>query len=163
MGNNDDCVVKFNQEILQPADRFQIQMVRRLIEKQNVRITKQCLRKQDLYLLIGRKLAHHHRMCLGRNAKTIQKRSSIRLSLPAVHICKLFLKLCGTDTVLVREIRLCVDGILLLHDLIQTLISHNNRIQNRIRIILEVILLQERKTLPRCDNDITLRRFDLTV
>ena len=156
MGYHDHGVVKIDQEILQPADRFQIQVVGRLVKQENVRITKKCLCQKDFNLLIGRQLAHHHRMCLGRYAKSVQESSSIGFRFPSIHGRKFLLKLSGTDTVLIAEIRFCVDCILFLHDLVKTFISHDNGIQHRIRIILEVILLQERKTLSRCDNNITL-------
>ena len=50
MGYHDDCVLKVDQELFQPCDRIQIQVVGRLVKKQDVRITEQSLSKQNLYL-----------------------------------------------------------------------------------------------------------------
>ena len=43
MGYHDNGILEVDQEFLQPCDRIQIQMVGRLVEKQDVRITEQCL------------------------------------------------------------------------------------------------------------------------
>ena len=45
------------------------------------------------------------------------------------------------------------------YDLIQSLVTHDNSIQNCICIIFEVILLQERETLARSDNNVTVGRL----
>ena len=48
MGYNDDSVVKVDQEFFEPFNSRQIKVVGRLIQKKNVRITKQCLRQKNL-------------------------------------------------------------------------------------------------------------------
>ena len=53
----------------------------------------------------------------------------------------------------------CIDGVLFLHNLIETSISHNNCIYNRILIILKVILFQNRKTLSWRNYNISLCRL----
>ena len=50
MGYYDNGILEINQEVFQPCDRIQIQMVGRLIQQQNVGITEQCLGQQDLHL-----------------------------------------------------------------------------------------------------------------
>ena len=72
--------------------------------------------------------------------------------MPSVHLGELALQLGGLDAVLLGEVFLHVDGVLLLHNLIETLVSHDNRIQNRILVILELVLLQEGETLSRRDH-----------
>src|SRR5699024_7927064 len=64
--------------------------------------------------------------------------------------------------IFIGEILLGIKSFLLLHDLIQTGIAHNYRIQRGIRIIFEVVLLQERKTLSRSNGYIAFRRLKLT-
>ena len=51
MGYNDDSVVKVDQEFFEPFNSRQIKVVGRLIQKKNVRITKQCLRQKNFDLL----------------------------------------------------------------------------------------------------------------
>ena len=67
-----------------------------------------------------------------------------------------------TDTVFISEVRFCIDSIFFFHDLIQSCISHHNGIQNRIFVVFEMILLQERKTFTRCDDDLSVRRLKLS-
>ena len=50
MGYHDNGILKVDQKLLQPCDRIQIQMVGRLVEKQDVRVSEQCLRKQNFDL-----------------------------------------------------------------------------------------------------------------
>ena len=58
MGDYDDCIVKVDQEFLKPFNGRQIQVVGRLIQKQDVRVTEKCLGKKYLYLLFHRSQAH---------------------------------------------------------------------------------------------------------
>ena len=40
MRNDDDRVVKVDQELFQPCDRIQVQMVGRLVQKQDIRVAE---------------------------------------------------------------------------------------------------------------------------
>ena len=159
MGYNDDSVVKVDQEFFEPFNSRQVKVVGRLIQKKNVRITKQCLRQKNFDLLASCKVSHLGIMEIGFNSKTIQKSSSIRFCFPSVHLCKFAFQFTGTDTVFISEVRFCIDSIFFFHDLIQSLVTHDNSIQNCICIIFEVILLQERETLARSDNNVTVGRL----
>ena len=53
MRYDDNSIVKVDQELLKPVDRLKVEMVRRLVEQQNVRIAEQCARKKYLDLLIS--------------------------------------------------------------------------------------------------------------
>ena len=162
MGYHDHRILKSNQKLLKPPDRFQIQMVRRLVKQQDVRIAKQSLRKKHLHLFRTGQLAHLLRMKLRLDSQSVQKRRGIRLRFPAVHCREIRLKLARPDSVLLRKILLRVDRFLLLHNIIQLLIPHNNRIQNIIRVILEMILLQEGESLSGSNDNIPLRRLNLS-
>ena len=71
MGDNDNGVFEVDQKILKPCDRIQIQMVGRLVEKQNVRIAEQCLRKQNLNLNITVQISHHRVVIFRSDAQTV--------------------------------------------------------------------------------------------
>ncbi|MNY83281.1 hypothetical protein D3C86_2259480 [compost metagenome] len=58
MADHDDSAFVTGQEIFQPTNRFNVQMVGRLIEEQNVRIAEQCLCKQDTDFLVAAQLRH---------------------------------------------------------------------------------------------------------
>lgn len=71
MGYNDDSVVKVDQEFFEPFNSRQIKVVGRLIQKKNVRITKQCLRQKNFDLLASCKVSHLGIVEIGFNSKTI--------------------------------------------------------------------------------------------
>ena len=48
---DDNGVVKVDQKLFKPDDGIEIQMVRRLVKKQNVGVAEQSLRKQHLNLV----------------------------------------------------------------------------------------------------------------
>ena len=66
------------------------------------------------------------------------------------------------DTVLVTEIFLGIDGILFLHDLEETFVTHDNGIHNHVVIVFEMILFQHGETLTGGDDDITFGSVQLT-
>ncbi len=162
MGYHDDGILKVDQELLQPVDGIQIQMVGRLVQKQDVRIAKQGSSQQDLDPLRAVQAAHLG-IVKGRiDTKAVQQCLCVGLRIPSVHLGKFGLQLAGLDAVLVGEVFLCIEGILLLHDLIQAGVAHDDGIQYSIGIVLEVILLQEGQTLARCDGHIAVRRLQLS-
>ena len=163
MGYYDHRVLEIDQKLLQPGNRIQIQVVGRLIEQKNIRIAEESLGKKNLDLDVTVHISHLLIMKLCTNAKSVQKSCCIRLSIPAVHFSEFSFQLTGTDTILIGKVFLHIDGFLLLHNIVKSLVTHHNRIQNRKCIILKVILFQEGKSLSRCNRNITAGRFELTA
>ena len=159
MGYHDNSIFKVNQELLQPGDCIQIQVVGRLVQQKDVRVAKQCLCKQNLYLHASVQVLHHAVMIFGINAQTVQQHGGVGFRFPAVHLRELGFQLAGTDAVLVGEVFLCVDGILFLHNVVETLISQNNGVHYHPVVIFEMVLLQYGETLTGCDYNITLGSF----
>ena len=58
MGYDDDGVLEVDEKLLEPLDGVQIEVVGRLVEEQDVRITEQRLREEDLNLLGALQLVH---------------------------------------------------------------------------------------------------------
>ena len=161
MGNYDNGIVKVDQELLKPLNSRKVQMVGGLVKKQDIRISEKGLCKKNLDLHASCKVSHLRIVEFRVNSKTVQKGSSVRLCFPSVHFCKFALQLAGADSVLIGEVFFGIDGFLLFHDLVETKVTHDNGIKNRISIIFKVVLLQERETLSRCDHDVTLSRLKL--
>ena len=59
MGYHDNRIFKINKELLKPSDSVKVKVVRRLIEKKDVRITEKSFCKKYLYLLAAVKFGHH--------------------------------------------------------------------------------------------------------
>ena len=77
VGYNDNGVFKIQQEILQPADSRQVQVVGRLVQLQDVRIAEKRLGKQYLDFKVGGKLRHFHIMILVGNAQLVKHESGV--------------------------------------------------------------------------------------
>ena len=71
VGDYDNCILKVDQEILQPGDGIQIQMVGGLVQKQDIRVAEQSLCQQDLYLQAAVQVFHERVVELGTDAQTI--------------------------------------------------------------------------------------------
>ena len=80
-----------SQEVLEPHNRINIKTVGRLIEKNDVRIAKECLCKKhfDLFALLERR--HHHIKIVIGKTESLNKLRGVRFRLPAVELCELAL------------------------------------------------------------------------
>lgn len=59
MGYDDDCILKVNEEFFQPGNSIQIQVVGRLVQKKDVRITEEGFGKENFDLLSAVQVTHH--------------------------------------------------------------------------------------------------------
>ena len=71
MGYHDNCVLKVDQKLLQPRNGIQIQVVGRLIQKQDVWVAEQGLGQKYLYLLGAQKGAHLRIVQVRLNTKSV--------------------------------------------------------------------------------------------
>ena len=100
-------------------------------------------KRAHLDLLVAVQLAHQAVVKLCRDPEAVEQGFRVGFRLPAVHLGKFRFQLTGTDSVLVREIGFCVEGILFLPYLIQALVALDDRIQNDLVIIFEMVLFQD--------------------
>ena len=144
MADDDDKTVVFvvQNEVFQPVNRFNIQVVGRLVEHDNVGLSEQRLGKQHLDLEPGVGIPHQVVVQLHGDAKTLQKARSVGLSLPAIELCKLGFQLAGLHAVFLGKIVLFIEGVFFLHDIVQVLVAHDDSIENRIGVILVLVLLE---------------------
>ena len=143
MRHDEHRAVVIHQEILQPDDARKVEIVRRLVEQDDVRVAEERLRQQDFHLEARIHVGHHGLVILRRYAEALQDAGRIRLRLPAAEIGKLLLELGGTDAVLVRHLVLGVDGVLLLAAVVQALVAHDDRVHDGIGIVHRLILLED--------------------
>ena len=71
VGDHDDGVREIDQELLQPGDGVQIQVVRGLVEQQDVGISEQGLGQQHLDLLSAQQILHQRIMKLCLDAEAV--------------------------------------------------------------------------------------------
>ena len=154
--------VVIHQEILQPDDARKVEVVRRLVEQDDVRVAEERLRKQDLHLQARIHVGHHGLMKLRRDAQSLQDARGVRLRLPAAEIRKFLLKLGSADAVLVRHLVLGVDGVLFLAAVIQALIAHDHRIHDGVGVMHRLILLEHGHSRLGIDMHAAGARLELT-
>ena len=162
MRDDDDRVREVGEEVLEPVDRRHIEMVRRLVEQEDVGVAEERLREQHADLLLRRELGHHELVLVLRDAEAVEEARRVRLRVPAVHLRELRLELRRLHAVLLREIRLRVERILLVHDLDEARIAHHDRAQHLILVERVVILLEDREALAWRDLHHAARRLELT-
>ena len=93
MRNDDDSIREVGEEVLEPVDGRNIEMVRRLVEQQDVRIAEERLCQEHADLLLRRELGHHELMLLVGDAEAVQELCRIGLRIPAIELGELRLEL----------------------------------------------------------------------
>ena len=142
VGNGDDHAGEVQQEVLQPVDGLDIQVVGRLVQHDDVRVAKKGLSKQNLHLQPGVNAGHLLIVQLCADAQTLQQTGSVRLGFPAPQFRKLRLQVRRPQAVLIGEVRLFVDGVLFLHDVVQVLVAHDDGVHDGVVIVGVLVLLQ---------------------
>ena len=118
-------------------------MVGRLVQQQNIRLAEQRTRQQHLDLLDVTEVLHfgvQDGICI--QAQTVQQLTGLRLSVPATHFGKLGLELGSLVAILLGERVLHIERILFAHDLEQTLVAAENRVEHSLLVEGKVVLLE---------------------
>ena len=142
MGYDDHSPLVFHQKILQPVDGLDIQTVGRFVQKDDVRLTEQSLRQKYLNLFLFHQGVHSAVQNVVGKPQTLDQAADVGLRFPTVHFRELAFQLRCANSVFIGEIFLGVQGVLLFHDVIQTLVSHDDRIQYGVFFECKVVLLQ---------------------
>src|SRR5699024_5335215 len=101
MGYHDDRVLEVYQELLEPRDRIQVQVVGGLVEQEDVRVAEQSLRKENFDFLRAGEVLQIFVMEVCFNSESVQQRGGVRLRFPSVHCRKLCLQLACFDPVFI--------------------------------------------------------------
>ena len=142
VGDGDDHAGEVQQEILQPVDGLDIQVVGGLVQHDNIRVSEKRLGKEHLHLQTGVHAAHDLVVELCADAETLQQAGSVGLGFPAPQLRKLCLQVRGPEPIFVGEVRLFVNGILFLHHIVKMLVAHDDGIHNGEVIVGVLVLLQ---------------------
>ena len=98
-----------DEEIAQPVDRVEVEVVGRLVEQQRLRIAEQRLRQQHAHLLAALQLAHQAMMELVGNIEALQQDRRVALGLVAVFFADDALELAEAHAVGVGHLALGVE------------------------------------------------------
>ena len=159
--HDDDRVGEVGQEVGQPVHRRRVQVVRRLIQQQDVRITEQGLRQEDLHLFRSGKLLHKLVVKVFLDAHVGKQFGSVTVSRPAPHLPVLVLQFGGLHAIGLRSLGVHVDGVLLLLDGVEFLVPHLDGIQHGVLLEAEVVLAQHGHPVPRLQANVTTRRVQI--
>ena len=141
MRHDDGCVLELIKKILEPHTGFNIEMVRRFVEEQDIRVPEKRLCKKHTHFFACLKLLHRDLMHRVRDPEMTQKFCRLGFGIPAVHIGKFMLQFRGPDAVRIGKIGFRIDRVFLLDDVIKTLIAHDHGREHREFIIGELVLL----------------------
>ena len=161
--NDEHRIFVIRQVILEPRDRRPVEVVGRLVEQQVVGFAEQRLRQQYAHLLLGAQVAHQLVVQSLPDPEAAQQVGGIALGVPALHLREFLLQFPGPKPVLLREIGLGIQRLFLFHRIPQGLMSHQNRVENRKCVVLEVVLFENRQPFARAERHIAPRRSHLAA
>ena len=144
MADHDDGALEVQQKVLQPVDGVDVQVVGGLVQQQDIRIAEQRLGQQHLHLQPAVHVLHHVIVHGHRDAQALEDTAGVGLALPAAQLGVFLLQLAGADTVFLRHVLLGVEGLLLLADVVQALVAHDDRVHDGIGVVGVLVLLEHR-------------------
>ena len=163
MGYDDNGTEVFREEVLQPGNSLDIEVVGRLVHEDNVGISEQALCEQHLYLFVTGKGVHLLIEYLLGESQTLDKLGSVRLCFPAVKLCEFRFQFGSAGAVLLGEILLGIERVLFLHDVVKTLVSENYGVLYGVVVKRIVILAQNGHTQLRRLGNTALCRLEVSA
>ena len=100
-------------------------------------------------------------MQLDRDAEALQELGGVGFGLPAVQLGEFGLEFAGAEAVFLGEVLLFVEGVLLLHDIVEVLVAHDDGVEDGVFVVLELILLEDGHARAGLEEDIAGRRLQL--
>ena len=86
VGDDDHRVLEAQQELLEPEDRVDVEVVRRLVEQEDLRLAEQRLRQQHAHLLAVLEVADELPLAVLPEPEGVEQRPGLGLGIPAVEI-----------------------------------------------------------------------------
>jgi len=144
------------QKSLQPVDRVQVKVVRRLVKEQSLRMPEQSLGQQHADLLSALQLAHLARVQFFGDIEALQQDCRIALGGVAIFFANNAFQFAELHAVFIGHVVLGIDGVTLLDGGPQALIAHDDSVENGECVKGELVLAQHAE-LARADDASLLR------
>ena len=151
------------QHALEPADRVDVEVVGRLVEKQDVRVREQRLREQHAQLPARRDGAHRSFVQRLGDADAEQQLAGARFRRVAVLLGERRFELGGPDVVVLGRVGVRVDGVLVLAHLPHFAMAHQHHVEHAHVLVGELILLELAQPLVRVERDVAARRLEVAA
>ena len=159
MRDDDQRPVVADQELAQPVDGVEVEVVGRLVEEQRVRAPEQRLRQQDAHLLAALQLGHRPLVQGVGDVEAGEQDGGVALGRVPVVLADDAFELAEAHAVVVGQRRLGVEPIALLERRPQHGVAHDHRVDDAVRVEGELILAQDAE--PRRPADAALLRLQV--
>ena len=146
--NDDQRAVVAHEELAQPVDRVEVEVVRRLVEEQRLRVAEERLREQDADLLAALQFAHRALVELVRDVEALQEDRRVALGGVSVLFADDPLELAEPHAVVVGHLGLGVEPLALLERGPQPRVAHDDGVDDAEPIEGELILARGRRACP---------------
>ena len=156
--DDDQRALVAHQELAQPVDRVEVEVVGRLVQQQRLGPAEQRLGEQDADLLAALQLRHLALVQLFRNVEPLQQDRRIALRAVAVLVADDALQLAEAHAVLVGHRRLGVEQLALLERVPQPGVAHDDRVDDAEGVERELVLTEHAELLGTDDRSL-LRRL----
>ena len=161
--DDDHGAVTVVERLLQPADGVDVQVVRRFIKQQNVRVREQRLRQQHTQLPAGCHFAHRAVMLFDRNAHAQQQLARTRFCRITVHFAVLRLQIGHFVAIFFAHFGQSVDTVALLLHFPQLRVPHDHGVEHGELFKGELILTQFTNALVGIERHVAERRLQVTA
>jgi len=155
VGNNDHGAVAGHQDIFQPADGIDIQVVGGLVQQQDIGVGEQCLGQQNPQFPAWCNSAHGAVVLFQGYIQAQQQFASAGIGGIAVHLGKLHLQVRHGHAVFLTHLCERVDAIPLGFYTPELFVAHNDRINHRAVLIGKLVLTQLTQPLVLVHHDLT--------
>src|SRR5512138_358593 len=123
------------EELLEPADRVDVEVVRGLVEEESLRVPEERLREQDAQLVAARERAHRLVVPGLLDAEALQELRRVGLRRVAVLLADEDLELREPVAVLVGDLRLREELLLLRHRAPERLVAHEHDVEDAVVLV----------------------------
>ena len=159
VGDGDQRAVVADEEVLQPEDGVEVEVVGGLVQQQRLRLAEQRLGQQHAHLLPALQLAHLALVQRVGDVEALQQDRRVGLGLVAVLFADDAFQLAQTAAVLVGHLGLVVDALALFQRGPERLVAHDDGVDDPVGVEGELVL-REHADLLR-PHDVALLRVDL--
>ncbi len=157
VGNHDQRALVTHQELAEPVDRVEVEVVGRFVEQERLRMSEERLRQQHADFLPTLQLAHLPLVHLVGNIEALQQDRGVAFRRVAVFLADDPLELTKTHAVVVRHFRLRVERLAFGQRGPQAVVAHDHRVDDA-EFVERVLILAQHAELVRPDHGALLRR-----
>ena len=143
VGDGDEGAIVADEELLEPVDGVEIEIVGGLVEEQGLRVAEEGLAEQDADLLTALELGHPAVVEFVADVEALEKDGGVRLGLVAVFLADDAFKFAEAGAVFVGHLGLVVDDLALFEGGPKGLVAHDDGVDDAVGVELVLVLFQD--------------------